>query len=221
MEGIVSVLLGVLTFFFLPDSPLTASWLKPDEAKFLELSHIATRGTKTNAANKDEGEGKKKRLNWPVLKEVVKDWQLYLQALVFWSNVVPNYGLKFNIPTIITGMGFESTTAQLLSAPPYIAGAIAAVLSGLYADRVQWRMPFIVVHQLCVVVAFAVLFNFGARIADNVALCYVMVVLACIGMYPIIPGNNSWTINNLAGAEKRASGIAYMIMVSNFTSIAR
>lgn len=157
----------------------------------------------------------KKRFNWPILKQVLKDWQLYLQALVFWSNVVPNYGLKFNIPTIITGMGFESTTAQLLSAPPYICGAIAAILSGLYADRVQWRMPFVVGHQLCLVVAFSVLFSFAADIASHVALCYVMVVLACIGMYPIIPANNSWTINNLAGAEKRAMGIAFMVSLKS------
>lgn len=122
-----------------------------------------------------------------------------------------NYGLKFNIPTIITQMGFESTTAQLLSAPPYICGAVAAVISGLYADRVQWRMPFVVGHQMALVVAFAVLFSFAADIANNVALCYTMVVLACIGMYPIIPANNSWTINNLAGAEKRAMGIAFMV----------
>lgn len=207
VEGIASVLLGILTFFALPDSPLTASWLQPDESKFLELSHIAFRGVKTNAKSQVE----RKHFNWPILKQVLKDWQLYLQALVFWSNVVPNYGLKFNIPTIITGMGFESTTAQLLSAPPYICGAVAAIISGLYADRVQWRMPFVVGHQLCLVVAFAVLFTFAADIANNVALCYVMVVLACIGMYPIIPANNSWTINNLAGAEKRAMGIAFMV----------
>lgn len=207
IEGIASVLLGVLTFVALPDSPTTARWLTPDEAKYLELSHIAFRGVKTNAKSQTE----KKKFNWPVLKEVLKDWQLYLQALVFWSNVVPNYGLKFNIPSIIKGMGFESTTAQLLSAPPYICGAIAAVISGLYADKVQWRMPFVVGHQLALVVAFAVLFSFAAEIVNNVALCYCMVVLACIGMYPIIPANNSWTINNLAGAEKRAMGIAFMV----------
>lgn len=85
IEGIASVLLGVLTFFMLPDSPLSASWLQPDEAKFLELSHIAFRGIKTNAKSQSE----KKRFNWPILKQVLTDWQLYLQALVFWSNVVP------------------------------------------------------------------------------------------------------------------------------------
>jgi hypothetical protein len=42
-----------------------------------------------------------------------------------------------------------------------------------------------------------------------------MVFLACIGVYPILPGCNAWTINNLAGAEKRAMGIAFMICIGN------
>ncbi|KAK3721289.1 hypothetical protein LTR37_003164 [Vermiconidia calcicola] len=188
-----------------------ASWLTPDEAKFLELSHIALRGVKTNA----KGSTEKKRFNWKVAKAVVTDWQLYLQTLVYWSNVVPNYGLKFTMPTIMQNMGFESTTAQLLSAPPYVCGAVAAVSSALVADKLRWRAPFILGFQFCLVVAFTVLFVFAPRIQDNVALCYVMVCLACIGLYPIIPGNATWTVNNLAGPEKRAMGIAFFTMMGN------
>lgn len=96
-EGIASVVLGALIFFALPDSPLTASGLQPDEAKILGLSQTALRGVKTNARSLTE----KKRFNWSIFQQVLKDWQVHLQALVFWSNVVPNYGLKFNISTTI------------------------------------------------------------------------------------------------------------------------
>lgn len=211
LEGLLSVVIGASCFFLMADSPSKASWLKPEEARFLELSHIAYRGERTNTKTTE----KKPLVNWPVLKQVVTDWQLYLQALVFWSNVVPNYGLKFTMPTIIKSMGFTNTNAQLLTAPPYVCGAIAAVVSALFADRLSWRMPFIVFHQGLLVIAFSVLFSFAAEIRDNIALCYTMVCIACIGLYPIIPGNNSWTINNLAGAEKRATGIAFMIMIGN------
>lgn len=214
MEGLASVLLGVLCFFALPDSPSRASWLSAEEAKFLELTHIAYRGVKTTAKT-EPGAPKKSRVNWPILKQVVTDWQLYLQAMVFWSNIVPNYGLKFTLPSIIRSMGFSSTTAQLLTAPPYFCGAVAAVLSALVADKIAWRMPFIVFFQTLLVIAFSVLFVFAANIKNHVALCYTMVCLACVGLYPIIPGNNAWTINNLAGAEKRATGIAFMITIGN------
>jgi len=210
LEGILSVVVGVSCFFLLPDSPGTSSWLKPDEARFLELMHISSRGTNTT----HDGENDKKH-HWKTLWQVLCDKQLYLQALVFASNSVPNYGLKFTMPQIIRNMGYTSTRAQLLTAPPYTCGAIAAVLSAYFADRVTWRMPFIVASQSILVVAYSVLFVFAPNIANNVPLCYTMVFFACIGVYPILPGCNAWTINNLANAEKRAMGIAFMICIGN------
>lgn len=110
IEGIVSVLAGVCCFFILPDSPaLSGKWLAPQEARFLELTHAQTRGKKTTTGAKKE--------DLQTLGKVMTDWQLYLQGLVFMSNTVPNYGLKFTMPQIIRNMGFTATTAQLLTAP--------------------------------------------------------------------------------------------------------
>jgi len=72
-------------------------------------------------------------------------------------------------------------------------------------------MPFIVASQLLLVIAYAILFAKADKIADNVPLCYFAVFVACAGIYPILPGCNAWTINNLAGPAKRATGIAFMI----------
>ncbi|KAF2184069.1 MFS general substrate transporter [Zopfia rhizophila CBS 207.26] len=199
LEGLATVLMGVAVFWLLPDSPDHAAgrWLTHDEARFLKLYHILTRGApkpkKTNA------EGKTK-FQWSVLRSVLKDWQIYLQAVVFASNAVPNYGLKFTM---------------LLTAPPYACGAISALLSSLLADRFTWRMPFIVGAQAFLVIAYSILFSKAEDITNNVALCYFAVHLACVGIYPILPGCNAWTINNLAGPAKRAMGIAFMICIGN------
>lgn len=103
-------------------------------------------------------------------------------------------------------MGFTSTTAQLMTAPPYACGAISALVSSLLADRFTWRMPFITTAQGLLIIAYAILFAKAEAIKDNVAVCYFAVHVACIGIYPILPGCNAWTINNLAGPEKRAVG---------------
>lgn len=50
---------------------------------------------------------------------------------------------------------------------------------------------------------------------DKVSLCYFAVFLACAGVFPILPGCNAWTIDNLAGPAKRAIGIAAMISIGN------
>jgi MFS family permease len=86
LEGIASVVMGVVCFFLLPDSPSHAEgkWLTKDEARFLNLSHVATRGVAKKVVD-----GEKKKFEWGVLGAILMDWQLYLQALVFASNAVP------------------------------------------------------------------------------------------------------------------------------------
>jgi len=209
MEGIMTVSLAVLCFFCLVDSPgLSTRWLEPDEIRFLELRQLARRANK-------QGDDREKTHDRHALWEVVKDWKIYLLILANWSNAVPNYALKFTMPTIIKSMGFVSAKAQLLTIPPYACGAFGAYLFSVFADKYTWRMPFIVGPQILVVTAFSILFAKAAEIADNIVLCYFAVCLACFGMYPILPGVNAWNISNLAGSTKRAIGIGYLICAGN------
>lgn len=203
IEGLATILMGVAVFWMLPDSPehATGRWLTHDEARFLKLSHILTRGVQKK--KKVNAEGKKTNFQWSILAQVLKDWQIYLQAMIFASNAVPNYGLKFTMPQILRNMGYTSTNAQLLTAPPYACGAISALISALLADRYTWRMPFIVGAQALLIIAYSILFAKAEHIRNNVALCYFAVHVACVGIYPILPGCNAWTINNLAGPAKR------------------
>lgn len=109
IEGIASVLAGCASWFLLPDSPaLSGKWLTPDEVRFLELTQIKMRGRRSTSHHKPDAK---------TLWDVLKDWQLYFLGIVFMSNTVPNYGLKFTMPQIIRNMGFTSSTAQLLTIP--------------------------------------------------------------------------------------------------------
>ncbi|KAL2864089.1 major facilitator superfamily domain-containing protein [Aspergillus lucknowensis] len=215
LEGALTVVLGLGSFFILPDSPSQSSrWLSEREISYLDALY-----RKYRAAHRQQddplNEAQTRRQKWKVVYSVLTDWQIYLQGLIFMSSSVPTYALKFTLPQIMVNMGFSSTDAQLLSAPPYVAGAISAIVVATFADRVFWRLPFIVGPQLCLMVAYAVLFSYSAEISSHVALCYTFVHVATISVYPIVPGANTWTLNNLAGQTKRAMGIALMIAVGN------
>ncbi|KAI8311564.1 hypothetical protein K4K61_011867 [Colletotrichum sp. SAR11_59] len=214
IEGIASVVAGVATFFLLIDTPaLSTRWLDADERKYLQLRQYAVQG---NSIRVREAEKTRK---WEILRSVLLDWQLYLQALVYWSNTVPNFGMKFTMPQIIKNMGYTSSNAQLLTIPPYIVGAISAYISSSLSDRFKWRMPFIVFAQVLVLISFAILFSKAENIQENIPACYFAIFLASIGFYPINPGGNAWTVNNLAGPTKRAQGIAYMICLGSIGGI--
>lgn len=76
LEGIASVIAGIMTFFFLIDTPALSPWLTPDEKKYLELRQLAVQG---NSMRAREAEKSRK---WEILRSALTDWQVYLQALV-------------------------------------------------------------------------------------------------------------------------------------------
>lgn len=142
------------------------------------------RGVLSRSANEP---GLQKKSKWPILRSVLTDWQIYLQSLVFMSSAVPNYALKFTMPQIILNMAFSSTQAQLLTAPPYICGAVSAVASAVLADRLTWRLPFIAGPQVFLVAAYSTLFWLSGDTKGNVAACYFCVHLSTVGTTPSSP----------------------------------
>jgi MFS family permease len=218
IEGLVSVAVGVACPWILIDSPELSNWLDEDEKRFLKLRKLAQERTSVVHVRDEAGEivvPKQTKITWPVLKSVLTDWKIYLQAVIAMSNTIPAYSLKFTMPQIIKNMGFTSSNAQLLTIPPYAVGAISAYVSARFADKFKWRMPFIVVPQLCVLTAFSICFAYAAAIEKHIPQTYFGVVLACLGLYPIIPGANAWNSNNLAGPMRRAAGIGFMMAMAN------
>ncbi|KAG2413099.1 hypothetical protein HFD88_010658 [Aspergillus terreus] len=122
---------------------------------------------------------------------------------------------KFTLPTITKAMGFSATNAQLTSAPPYVAAAVSAIVFAKISDRFFWRMPFVAIPMIIVVVAYAVIVSLKGALEANRGVAYFAVVLAVVGIYPIQAAAASWNANNIAPASRRAIGIALMNCVGN------
>ena len=100
IEGALSVLFGIITFFFLPDTPmLSGKWLNERQQRYLVLLNRATRGSGTarSTATSEEPEPKKKKINWHAIRAIFSDHHIYLQAIIFMSNAIPS---KFLPPRI-------------------------------------------------------------------------------------------------------------------------
>ena len=89
--------------------------------------------------------------------------------------------MKFTMPSILKGMGYTSSHAQLMTIPPYAAGAISAYVFAIFADKYSWRYPFIIGPQCCLVTAFIILFAKSGDVENSIAACYFAVCLACFG----------------------------------------
>lgn len=128
-------------------------------------------------------------------------------------------GTKFTLPTITKAMGFSSTNAQLTSAPPYVVAAISAIIFARLSDRFYWRMPFVAIPMIIVVIAYAILFSLNGALESKRGVAYFAVVLGVAGIYPIQSAAASWNANNIAPSARRAIGIALMNCVGNVGGI--
>ncbi|CAD0085065.1 unnamed protein product, partial [Aureobasidium mustum] len=212
LEGMVTVIVGIACFFIMPDTPnLSGRWLNENERRYLVLQNViknAGRGTS------DDGE-KADKFKWNYLRDLLTDYKVYLQAWILFTASVCAYGLKFTMPSITKSMGYTSSQAQLMTIPPYVAGAISAVALSKLSDRFQWRAPFIFGQMAVVTLGFAMLLALAPNIKHQIPACYIGVVLVCIGQYPTNPAGSAWISSNLAGESKRAMGIALNIALGN------
>ncbi|KDN72171.1 hypothetical protein CSUB01_12166 [Colletotrichum sublineola] len=159
------------------------------------------------------------KLSWRLLFQTMTNWKIGLGILLAWANSVSNAAFKFTMPQIIKQLGFPTATAQLLTIPPYFCGGVAAWITGRMSDKFTWRMPFIVGPMAVLAIALGVLFNYSADVANNVPAMYVGVVLAQIGIYPLLPGITAWIGKNLAPSWKRSIGIGWLLAAGNLGSI--
>ncbi|KAJ5156602.1 hypothetical protein N7492_009405 [Penicillium capsulatum] len=212
LEGLATVVLGALCFFLLIDSPrFSGKWLNQDEIRYLELQHFIKDGGEFN----DE----RKKTSWKDISAVLLNWRMYLLAYILLCQSACSYGTKFTLPTITKGMGFQDTNAQLMTVPPYVAGAISAIFFSVLSDRFYWRMPFVAIPLLLIVLGYSIILGLKGDLQAHIGPGFFAIILTCIGIYPTHPATTSWTMNNLAPSNRRAIGSAFNICVGNIGGI--
>jgi MFS transporter, ACS family, tartrate transporter len=123
LDGVPSVILGVVTLFFLTDRPRDAKWLQPEERAWIEGSL-----ERENAA---KPLGRSPRW-WTIFyhRDV-----LLLTLAAFCANV-GGYGFVLWLPSILNrGLGLPLTLSNVLSALPYAVGIGASLWVGRRSDR--------------------------------------------------------------------------------------
>jgi D-galactonate transporter len=122
LEGIPSIVMGLLTLFIVDDNPARARWLTESEKRFV-LADLEQE--RVQAGVRAHG-----------LAEALRMPRVWLLTISYFGLVSANPTLGFWSPTIIRGLGVTNNmTIGLLSAVPYIAAMAATVLIGRHSDR--------------------------------------------------------------------------------------
>merc|ERR1712093_906377 len=139
LEGFPSVLVAVIAWHTIPDSPDSAHYLTRREKKVARLRL---------RKDKDPKSALGKGLNLREMLATIVDPKSYLTAFMFFFTNMAFSSMPVFLPTIIHEMGHTVLISQALSAPPYLMSFFVVILTAYLSDRLRNRSYFVIFHAL-------------------------------------------------------------------------
>ncbi|KAI9796266.1 MAG: hypothetical protein M1825_000857 [Sarcosagium campestre] len=204
LEGLATVLIGIISFWMVHDFPDDAKFLSPDDRARVILR------LKQDKQSSAEHEEFKMTYFWAS----VKDWKTWTSAVIYMGCDGPLYAFSLFLPTIIKDLGYSSTRAQLLSVPPYAAACILTVAIGFIADRTHQRGLCNMGVSILGLIGFSMLLG-----SSRPGVQYAGTFFGALGIYPCIANTISWASNNTEGVYKRGVTLGFVIGWGNLNGV--
>ncbi|KXX82963.1 High-affinity nicotinic acid transporter [Madurella mycetomatis] len=204
VEGAVTVVFGILCFFFMPDTPALATFLTAEEKEW------ALRRMQKDASGSTTVDVDNEKFDWGWVMMALKAPQMYLCAAIWFFLLISLYSFSLFLPSIISGMGYTSTIAQLLTAPPNMAGFVTVILTAYFSDKLKNRGGFIAVGIIVGICGYIMLL-----VSDQDPVKYAGTFLIAVGVFQASPMLMGWVSNNLAPHYVRAVGVGLVISIAN------
>ena len=194
VEGIPSVLLGIVTWFYLTDRPEHAAWLSAEQKAWLSQKLTTERAAK-------------EAMHAPSFRELLTSARVLRLCVIYFGFVGALYGMQFWMPTILKAYGFMNP--GVVTAIPFLFGCIAMVLWARHSDRTRERIWHIGLPLLLTSVALAACGFIDDAFFTLVALCAAAIGVFCtFALFWTLP--TAWLSGTAA-----AAGIAVINSVGN------
>ncbi|KAI1794360.1 MFS general substrate transporter, partial [Ganoderma leucocontextum] len=202
LEGLLTISVATLLYFCTHDYPENATFLTEAERAWL-LETIS-----------GDNVGLSKQFKREFVFQALCDPQAYIFAAILFFTALPGLSFPVFLPTIINGLGYSSTTAQLLSIAPNATGCVFTLAICYLSDWTRVRGPFILAGSTVAIVGYAMLFATKTPTAQ-----YAGTVVVAAGLVPSIACQLAWTGGNFGGEVKRAVAIALVVGCGNLGGI--
>jgi sugar phosphate permease len=188
-EGVPAVLLGLIAFFWLDDTPRHARWLTSEERQYV-LAQVCTDPCRSTEL--------------PMLRGALMDFRIWKFAATYFCLISGLYAVGFWLPAILKSMGIvDSRQIGAISGLPYLAAAAAMFLLARSSDLRNERRWHSTISALIAAVAFTV----AVIHISNPAVAIAAITLATAGVYAAYSVFWAMPSEVLSGASS-AAGIA-------------
>ncbi len=201
LEGIPSVIIGVMVLVWLDDGPKKAKWLT-DQEKALIMQRVT-----------EDDQSKSQIGSKHHFLDAFKDYRVWALAVVYFCGVVGFYAVNFWMPTIIQELGIDKKDflkVGLISMIPWGIAAVSMVVVGSHSDRTgerRWHCAGSLIVAMLGMVGLAVVGH--APIPSIIALTLVTAgILSWVATFWSLP-------TAFLSGTAAAAGIAWINSVGN------
>ncbi|KAF8074019.1 major facilitator superfamily domain-containing protein [Lyophyllum atratum] len=155
IEGAMTIAVGIVSIWLLPDYPNNTRWLSQEE-RWLAQARLSD---DAGEADTDSAEDS------PMLglKLAVKDPLVWLFSSMTVSQLLGLSFVQF-FPTLTQTLGYSTTVTLLLAAPPWILATIICLLNAWHADKTGERFFHIAGWYGGVIVGFIISLSFALNL---------------------------------------------------------
>ena len=198
LEGIPSVIAGIVTYFYLTDKPEQAHWLTQRER---ELVHADLERDHQAMGDREHS-----------LLASLRDGRMWLLILIYFCIIAANSSLTFYGPTLVKEVGFKSPMAVgWIMSVAYLCGAAGMIYNGIHSDRHQesrYHCGLAAALGAGSILVIALLLN------ASPVLTLVALTLAIVGTMSAIPV--FWQMpNRILSGTAAAGGVALINSIAN------
>ena len=235
LEGIFTILVGIVACFLLADFPEDVKWLTEEERNWVI---VRTGREKDFVQHIEMGDilhffAQPKNIlgglmyfgkyhvfpEQSVILLIISSQLLSFRHTVHWSinhtslNLLPNCALGFAYfgPTIVKTLGYSTVQTQLHTVPPFAAALALALILAFLSDRTRVRIPYIIFCSALTIAGLITLIN----VHHSFPVQYAAIHLVALGSFSAGPIVICWFVMNLHGHAERSIGTAWMISFGN------
>ncbi|PIL31406.1 MFS general substrate transporter [Ganoderma sinense ZZ0214-1] len=211
IEGILTLVVGIISYFMMPPSPTqTKAWFRP-KGWFTEREEIIIVNrvlrddpSKSNMHNR---QGLTVKKIWAIIKDW-RMWPIYSLGIVFMVPVQPP---QTYLTLSLRNLGYTTTQANLLSIPSKVLGMVLLLLFCYISEVVDSRIAVLVALQFWALPLLVTLYTFTSKTSPW---AYFAVVTLITGFPYVHPVQVAWASTNSGGVGTRTvSASIYNVFV--------
>ncbi|KAI8087115.1 major facilitator superfamily domain-containing protein [Thamnidium elegans] len=212
ISGLISVVFGVITIYYLPSTPEKSTrFLNQDERTRVKQRLEASTQERIVL---DTNERNMKRDLKQVMSEF-KDFKIWLFCVLYFTPVMAATSLGYFIPKIVQQIGtYTSIEVSLMSIPPFVFGGVMVYIITRLSDYYNSRGVFIMGASCVAFVGFCIL-----SFAEPIGARYFGLMVLAGGTYPTVPLSMAWTANSKEDPVSVASATGIVSSVANFGAL--